>query len=156
MKSTYFLSDKMQPWIPRAKHNGSNFSHSLSLALSLLICFYVEQSAASWTKLQKTPRWRLELESLGWHVGWVKAVGSPLDGLRDQAGVLIDLNDTQSHPQLVRSHTLRGLNEGTEKWTTQNNAPWFCKWVGKHGNIFKLNQKYTKLFTGFECFLVAS
>lgn len=35
-----FLSDKMQPWIPRAKHNGSNFSHSLSLALSLLI-FYM-------------------------------------------------------------------------------------------------------------------
>lgn len=67
---------------------------SLSLVLSLLI-FYVEQSAASWTKLQNTPDAHLELESLGWHVGWVKAVSSALEALRDQAGVLIDLDEKQ-------------------------------------------------------------
>lgn len=64
-----FLSDKMQPWIPRAKHNGSNFSHSLSLALSLLIFFMLnrvlhrEQNSSipqmpSRTGIPRLARWR--------------------------------------------------------------------------------------------------
>ena len=91
-----FLSDKMQPWIPRAKHNGSNFSHSrsLSLALSLLI-FLCWTECCIVNKTPEYPRCRLELESLGWHVGWVKAVSSALDGFWDQAGVFINLNDRQ-------------------------------------------------------------
>jgi len=64
---------------------------SLSLSLSLLI-FYVEQSAASRTKLQNTPRCLLELESLSWHVGGgVKAISPTLDGLWNQAGVFINI-----------------------------------------------------------------
>lgn len=91
-----FLSDKMQLWIPRAKHNGSNFSHSLSLALSLLICLCWTECCIV-NKTPEYPRWRLELESLGWHVGWVKAESSALDGLWDQAGVFINLKDRRSN-----------------------------------------------------------
>ena len=87
----------MQLWIPWAKHNGSNFFHTLALSLSLsrslslLIIFYVEQSAASPTNLQ-TFRRCLELEPFRRHVGGgVEPVRSTLDGFWDQAGVFIDL-----------------------------------------------------------------
>lgn len=82
-------------WIPSAKHNRSNISHTLSRSLSLafsLIIFNVEQSAASQTKLQISPS-RLELEPFCWHVGRrIEAVRSSLDRFWDQVGVLVNLN----------------------------------------------------------------
>lgn len=65
---------------------------SLSLALSLLI-FLCWTECCIVNKTPEYPRCRLELESLGWHVGWVKAVSSALDGLWDQAGVFINLDE---------------------------------------------------------------
>lgn len=39
------------------------------------------------------PRCCLELESFSWYIGRVKAVSSALDGLWDQAGIFIDLDE---------------------------------------------------------------
>lgn len=64
---------------------------SLSLALSLLI-FLCWTECCIVNKTPEYPRCRLELESLGWKVGCVKAVGSTLDGLWDQVGVFINLD----------------------------------------------------------------
>jgi len=49
-------------------------------------------------KTPEYPRSRLELESLSWHVGGVEAVSSTLDGLWDQAGVFINLNEKTRQP----------------------------------------------------------
>lgn len=100
MKSTHFSTQiRCSHWIPRAKHNISIFfTCSLSLARSLApnFLFCVEETAASWNETPEEPGWRLELEPLGWHVGWVEIVGSALVGLGDQGVVFLDLNERKN------------------------------------------------------------
>lgn len=91
-----FLSDKMQPLDPKSQAQCIKFfTFSLSLALSLLI-FLCWTECCIVNKTPEYPRCCLELESLGWHVGWVKAVSSALDGLWDQAAVFINLDEMKA------------------------------------------------------------
>lgn len=84
-------------WIrcSRGSHQPSTtdliYPHTLSRSLSLVIIFYVEQSAAPQTKLHISCH-LLELESFRWHVGWgIEPVRSPLDGLGNKVWVLINI-----------------------------------------------------------------
>lgn len=107
MKSTHFSS---QIRCSHGSHEPSTMDLILShsFALSLLIFFYVEQSAASQTKLQSTPRCLLELESFGWHVGGrVEAISSTLDGLWDQGVVFLDLKPRHTHTTMLELVSLR-------------------------------------------------
>lgn len=96
-----FLSDMMQPWIPRAKHNVYRISHTLALSRSFAPNFLCWTECCIVNKTPEYARCLLELESLGWHVGWVKAVSSALEGLWDQAGVFINLRGKQINTKVL-------------------------------------------------------
>lgn len=70
-------------------------SLTLFRSLSLLICFMLNRVLHR-KQNSRLPRCLLELEPLCWHVGGgIEAVRSPLDRLRNQAGVFINLNIRQ-------------------------------------------------------------
>lgn len=66
-------------------------------------------------KTPEYPRCRLELESLGWQVGCVEAVGSALDGLWDQVGVFIDLDgETKTQRLNIKADITLKHNSGRD------------------------------------------